>query len=94
MTNIMTQFPKRQEPKVGPFVQWTEDAESVEMKLPIPPGLTKHDLKAVFTPVSLSITTRAEGKELLAVKPLAARIVSDETTWYLNKDIMTITLAR
>lgn len=80
--------------KTGAFTEWAEDSESVELKLPLPPGTTKHELKAIFTPTSMSVTLRDSGKELLVVNPLAARMVSDEVTWYLEDSIMVITLAK
>jgi hypothetical protein len=80
--------------KRGAFVNWTEDEESSELKLPLPEGTRKTDIKACFTPTSFAITLRSDGTTLLAVSPLAARIVSDETTWYIEQDTMTITLAK
>lgn len=81
--------------KRGAFVHWTEDDDSVEIRLPLPPGTTKHDVKAVFSPTSLAVSARADGRRLLVVSHLRARIVSDETTWVLEDgDVMTITLAK
>lgn len=80
--------------KLGAFVHWTEDDDSVEIRLPLPEGTTKHEIKAVFSPTSLAVSVRADGTRLLVVSHLHARIVSDETTWYLENDVMTLTLAK
>ncbi|KAG8458109.1 hypothetical protein KFE25_012769 [Diacronema lutheri] len=81
-------------PKDGAFTGWTEDEESCELKLPLPPGTKKADINASITPTSLSVALRAGGAPLLIVSPLAARIVSDETTWFLEDGVMVITLAK
>lgn len=81
--------------KDGAFVNWTEDEESAELRLPLPPGTRKHDLKAVITPTSLSVALRGDAsKPLLDISPLRARIVSNETTWFLEDGVMVITLAK
>ncbi|KAJ1633407.1 hypothetical protein T492DRAFT_981780 [Pavlovales sp. CCMP2436] len=78
----------------GAFVCWAEDDDSVELKLPLPENTRKTDLRALFTPSSMSVTLRADAKPLLVVSSLAKRIVSDESTWYIEKNIMFIGLAK
>lgn len=80
--------------KTGAFTNWTEDEEAAELRLPLPEGTGKHDLKVVITPTSLSVTLRSDSKPLLVVNPLAARVVSDETTWFLEEGFCVITLAK
>jgi hypothetical protein len=78
----------------GEFVHWTEDDDSVEIRLPLPAGTTKSDIKAVFSPTSLAVSVGADENRLLVVSHLHARIVSDETTWVIERDVMTLTLAK
>lgn len=79
----------------GAFHNWTEDEEAAELRLPLPPGTRKQDLKAVVTPTSLSVALRGDpAKSLLEISPLRGRIVSDETTWFLEEGVMVITLAK
>lgn len=76
----------------GAFREWTEDAEGVELRLPVPEGASKRSLNCKATPTALRVTH--DGQNLLLCDPLATRIVSDETTWYLEEGVMIITLAK
>lgn len=76
--------------KVGPFRDWTEDDEMVEIMLPLPPDTVKKELVCVIEPEMLSIRHTRLQKTLLCASPLAGPVVSEESTWYLQGNAMLV----
>lgn len=76
--------------KVGPFRDWTEDDEQVEIMLPLPQGTVKKELVVIIEAEMLNVRHTRLQKTLLRASPLAGPVVSEESTWYLQGDAMLI----
>ena len=80
--------------KVGLFRDWKEDDEACEIFLPVPAGTLKADLVVVITSETIHVRHVKLQKTLLRADPLAGPIQAEESTWYLQEDLLTIVLAK
>lgn len=84
-------------PKQGPFDNWTEDDESVEIRLPLPSGAGRKDLSVHITAMAIDAVLHVRGAPpvtLLSARPLAGTVHVEESTWYLESGILVIALAK
>ena len=82
--------------KAGAFRDWTETNELVEISLPLPATTTKKDLACVISSDKLHVRHVLLRETLLRAEPLAGPVMSDESTWYLDKEhnVLVISLAK
>ena len=78
----------------GAFRDWKEDADTVDIFLPLPPATTKGELVCVITPESLHISHARLEVSLLIAEPLAGPVIPEESTWYLEGDLLNLVLAK
>jgi len=68
--------------KVGPLRTWMDtDGTEVEITLPLPPGVTKKELRVKASPTKLLVA--AGERKLLFIDPLYDDIQADEMVWCL-----------
>ena len=87
-------MPFPSEHKVGAFRDWKEDDELCEIFLPVPAGTLKADLVVVVTSETIRVRHVKLQKTLLCADPLAGPVQADESTWYLQEELLTIVLAK
>ena len=80
--------------KTGAFRDWKEDDEVSEIFLPLPAGTSKKELVCIITPDKLNIRHVRLGQTLLHVDPLAGPVNPEESTWYLQGELLVIVLAK
>lgn len=80
--------------KSGAFTDWKEDDEVAELFLPLPEGTVKKDLMVVIAADKLLVRTVKSALTLLRAEPLAGGVFVDESTWYLQGDLLLIVLAK
>jgi len=79
---ITEKLAKNADEKTGPLRTWLDtDGTEVEITLPIPPGVTKNDLRVKASPTKLLVA--AGERKLLFVDPLYDVIQADELVWCL-----------
>jgi len=82
------------ERKSGPFQDWTEDDAQAELFLPIPADSIKKDIICVITADKLLVKHLKLGETLLHAEPLSGPVLAEESTWYLQGDVLNIVLAK
>ena len=80
--------------KRGAFRDWTEDDGVAELTLPLPAGSVKKDIVCIITAEALTVRHVPTKQVLLRAEPLSGPAVSEESTWYLQGDVMVISLAK
>jgi len=75
----------------GEGFKWIQTGEDLEIKVPLPDGATKKDVKVKFMPQSLSVTIL--GTEAVNLK-LYAKVNSDEGSWTVGKGELSIMLEK
>ena len=82
--NTLTdRFAKHADEKVGPLTSWRDtDGIEVEIMLPLPPGVTKQDLRVKCSTTKLLVAM--EERKLLFVDPLYDEVVPDELVWCIE----------
>ena len=75
---------KSAEEKTGPLTDWTDDAEEVEVRLPLPTGTIKAQLTVKIAPTRLLVTGEDE-RVLLELDPLLDKVQPDGCNWSFDK---------
>ena len=88
----MGQASNKTEEKWGVFQEWTEDEETVDITLPLPPGTTKKDIQCKITADTLVVTSGE--KLLLRAIPLGGPVDPMESTWTLQGDMLNLQLSK
>lgn len=88
----MGQASNKTEEKWGVFQEWTEDEETVDITLPLPPGTTKKDVQCKITADTLVVTSGE--KLLLRAIPLGGPVDPMESTWTLQGDMLNLQLSK
>ena len=91
---MLDQFAHVTDHKTGAFQDWTEDHEVVDITLPIPAGTTKKQLVCKITSDSLHVRHLGSDTTLLRAEPLGGPIDAEESTWYLQGDLLCLQLAK
>lgn len=82
------------ESKSGAFWDWKEDDAQVELWVPIPPDTIKKDVVCVISADHLVVKHTKLGKTLLHCEPLSGPVNAEESTWYLQGEVLCIVLAK
>ena len=80
--------------KSGAFTDWKEDDQVAEIFLPLPEGTVKKDLLVVIAADKLVVRLMRSQQTLLRADPLAGGVDVDESTWYLQDDLLLLVLAK
>lgn len=84
--------------KTGPFTDWSEDAEEVEIRLELPRETTRAELNVTVGTTAVLVTRAKEGEAtpttLLKASPLSGSCVSCDTAWYLEDGRLKMTLIK
>ena len=80
--------------KRGVFRDWTEDDEGADLFVPLPPGTVKKDLVCVITSEKLVVRHARLQKMLLCAEPLAGPVDPEQSTWYIEGDVVHLFLAK
>mmetsp|Transcript_32805 Transcript_32805/g.65298 ORF Transcript_32805/g.65298 Transcript_32805/m.65298 type:complete len:255 (-) Transcript_32805:183-947(-) len=81
--------------KTGCFRDWKEDDEVADVTLPLPTGTVKKaDIVCIITAESLHVRHVGQQKTLLRAEPLAGPVIAEESTWYLQGEVLMISLAK
>ena len=74
---------KNADEKTGALTSWRDtDGVEVEIMLPLPPGVTKKDLRVKVSPTKLLVAS--EERQLLFIDPLYDEVVPDEMVWCIE----------
>jgi len=82
------------ERKGGAFRDWTEDDQAAELTLPLPADTVKKELVCIITADSLHVRHARLQKTLLRAEPLSGPVLAEESTWYLQGEVLVIVLAK
>ena len=80
--------------KAGAFRDWTEDDQQVELQLPLPPNTQKKDVVCVINKTTLVVRHVPTQQTLLRADPLSGPLIAEDSTWYLQGDLLVIVLAK
>ena len=80
--------------KTGAFQDWKEDDEITEIFLPLPPNTNKKELACVIAADKLHIRHTRVQKTLLRAEPLAGPVIPEDSTWYIQGDMLMIVLGK
>lgn len=89
---LSSKLAKSADDKEGP-VDWKDDAEEVELRLPLPEGTTKKMLTVKVAPQKLLISGEAE-RTLLQIDPLFDKVKPDGCNWSIDKGFMYLSLEK
>jgi len=84
---------KRQRKQNEVDLSWTDAEDEVELRLTLPPQVTKKDIDVKVSASYLAITMMQASTPLLEGK-LFKLIRSDETHWYIEDRILKVTLSK